>query len=247
MLATAMRTLPRIPEAAPMADEYDLYTEVNDQYNTLIAGTIGSGKSVFEHGMIYNLVNNYTPDECELYLIDPKRVELIDFIGYPHVKGYARETGEAVDMLEKIERIVLDRYDEMAQMRMKKYAGNHVYVFIDELAYVMTSKVRKTSTELLARIMMLGRAAKVHIVACTQSPSRNTIPAEIQTDITCRVGLRCEDRIESRQVVKMSGCEELPEYGMCIVKHGTVCEKREVPMYSDMHYALMERYWLGVK
>lgn len=50
-----MQTRFTTPTVAPMADEYELYTTVNDNYNILIAGRIGAGKSVFEHGMVYNL------------------------------------------------------------------------------------------------------------------------------------------------------------------------------------------------
>jgi len=239
-----MQTRFTTPTVAPMADEYELYTTVNDNYNILIAGRIGAGKSVFEHGMAYNLLNHYTPEELEMYLIDPKRVELRDFIGFPHVKGYANTVDDSILLLEKVESIMNDRYDYMARHRgMKMYDGSHIYVFIDELAMLM-SKAKKEMTALLENIMFLGRAALIHVVCCTQAPSRLCLPAQIQQNFTCRVGLWLDDAIDSRQIVKSSGCELFDGPGKCILHCGGIHDTFDVPMYTNAHYRLMERYWM---
>lgn len=234
------------PEVAPNADEYQIFTEANDQYNTIIAGNVGSGKSIFEAGMIYNLLNRYTPEECGIYLIDPKRVELIDFIGFPHIRGYAREVAQAVRMLETVKDEMLRRYDWMAECRQKKFPGGHIYVFIDELADIML-EARKEASAIIQKIMQLGRAARVHIVVCTQTAARLTIPAAMQINFTCRIGLKLDDAIDSRQIVKVAGCENLPPYGKCILRYANVCEERDVPMYEAVRFNAMYRYWIGLQ
>ena len=227
---------------APHASVYDIFSEANDQINILIGGNVGSGKSVFEEGMIYNLVNEYTPDEVELYLVDPKRVELVRWTVLPHVRGYAKDAETALRLLDMVIYRMMDRYDEMAQNGDRKYPGSHIYVFIDEMADMMLED-KKATTAKLQKIMQLGRAANVHMVCCSQSVSRLTIPAAAQINFTCRIGLRTDDGIDSRQVVKQMGCEKL-NVGECIMKTPEETVKRPVPMYTESHINAMRQYWM---
>lgn len=228
---------------APKARAYDIFSEANECTNVLLAGRQGSGKSVFVHGMIYNLVNEYSPEEIELYLIDPKRVELSMWNVLPHVRGYAKETDTAITMLEYIKIQMMARYDDMAARGIRKYDGSHIYVIIDELADMMTEEPKQTGL-LLRKIMQLGRAARIHIICCTQQPSRLTLPAAVQINFDCRIGLALDDKIDSRQAIKQNGCEEL-NIGECIMRANGNTTKRPVPMYSDEHMESMRKYWLA--
>lgn len=51
----------------------------------LVAGTTGSGKSIWIHTLIMQLLMQYSPDELRLVLADPKRIELGFYNGVPHV------------------------------------------------------------------------------------------------------------------------------------------------------------------
>lgn len=227
---------------APMASVYDIFDQANNNINVLIAGNAGSGKSCFTHGMLYNLFDQNTPDELEVYLIDPKRVELRQWTVMPHVQGYARDVDSAISLLEEVRDRMMDRYDEMDEIGVKKYPGSQMYVFIDEMADLMLEKPKET-TYLLRKIMQMGRAANIHMVCCTQTPSRLSIPAAAQINFDCRVGLRLDDKIDSRQAVKQNGCEEL-NVGECIMKAHGETVKRPVPMYSDKHIEAMRTYWM---
>ncbi len=51
----------------------------------LIAGTTGSGKSVFLNALICSLLFKASPDEVKFLMIDPKRLELAAYEGLPHL------------------------------------------------------------------------------------------------------------------------------------------------------------------
>lgn len=229
---------------APHGGTYPIYDSFLDAYNVLIAGTIGSGKSVFENGIMYSILNTNTPEEAHVYLIDPKKVELDGWRILPHVRDYADDADGAAAILDRIIDLMMERYKEMKAAGEKKYHGADIYVLVDEMADLMLAD-KKGFTARFQRIMQLGRAARIHLICCTQSASRVTIPAGVAIGFTCCVGLHAATRIESRQVIGMDGCEKLPLYGQAIIKwqNGTF-EKVAVPMYSEAHYDGMKRYYM---
>lgn len=227
---------------APKPIVYSLFSELNEETNILIGGSTGSGKSVLEDGMIYNLAAEFTPQDVEIYLIDPKMVQLRKWAVLPHVKGYASTTTDAGVMLDEIKEKMMRRYMEMTRDGLEQYTGKAIYVFIDELADLIIEDaqiVRK-----LQKILQLCRAANIHIVCCSQSVSRMTVPAALQINFTARVGLRTVSAIDSRQIIKTSGCENLPRHGECILNTAEGLSKRKVPMYSAEHIRAMREYWM---
>lgn len=234
---------PALTFTAPNVNAFPLYDELSEAYNVLIAGTVGSGKSVTENGIIYNIVNKSTPKDVELYLIDPKMVELEEWRVLPHVRGYADDIDGAFRILDKVKDKMMRRYEDMKEMREKVYSGSEIYVLIDEMADLMLQDKRGFSAR-LQRLLQLGRAAKIHVICCTQSASRVTVPAAVAINFTCCVGLHAATAIESRQIISVAGCEKLPLYGQAIVKtqNGTF-EKVAVPMYPEELLRSMRRHY----
>lgn len=226
---------------APKAGEYKLFTDLLNQYNVLIAGCVGSGKSVVEEGMIYNLANHYTPMEAELYLIDPKMVELDPWRILPHTVGYADSVEDSVVLLQEVHERMMKRYATMKEQGLKKWIGSHIYVFIDEMADLIVSGGKEVLLS-LQKIIQLGRAARVHLVCCTQTASRKTVPGFLQANITCAVGLHCKSSVDSRMIIGENGCEKLPLYGKALISTGSI-EKVDVPMYPERYTDAMLRYW----
>ena len=188
-----------------------LYDGMLDAPHLLIAGATGSGKSVVENGILYSALYR-TPAEANFVLIDPKRVELAKYRRLPHTIAYASEPAAMIAALEGAVTLMDTRYKRMQHARVDKYNGPDVYVVIDELADLMTT-ARKAVQPLIQRLAQLGRAARVHVIACTQSPLAAVIPTPIKCNFDCRVGLRTASAQDSRNILGQACCEQLPKYG----------------------------------
>lgn len=171
----------------------------------LIAGMTGSGKSV----LLNQLISLTTG---QLYLIDLKKVELIDW--YDESTWYADNARDSVHLLEYILELIERRYKTMQKRGQKLSTQEDVWVCIDELADLMVT-CRKQVEPLLIRIGQIGRAARVHLIMCTQQPSAKIIPTSIKLNCE-RVALHCMTAQQSRQIIEQSGAELLPRVGWCI-------------------------------
>lgn len=227
--------------------EYNtLFCEISKQYNTLIAGFVGSGKSVLLHGIIHSIATTNLPIDGEngavLFLADPKRVELVEWADLPHTQRYACDHEDIIDMMDEVMAEMEWRFTQMQKNRQKKYSGGDLYLIIDELADLMVTQKRAFSSR-LTKIMQLGRAAKVHVISATQSPSRKTIPTESQLNYTCQIALHCRTAIESRQIIGVPGAEELPLYGSALVSMNGTIQKYPIEMIEDSELQELRDWW----
>lgn len=210
-----------------MLYKYTLAETILKQTHTLIAGCTGCGKSVLLNDIIYSL-------PCVTYagivLIDPKRVELRTYKRLPHTLLYADTAKEAENVLYKMCVLMDSRYSEMTG---KTYNGLPIYIIIDELADLFTADNARTIKKYLQRILQLGRAAGMHVITATQAPNRKIIPAEIVLNYTCRIGLHCLSPIESRQIIGVPGCEQLPKYGNALIYIDGFIKEVKIPYTSD--------------
>ena len=118
----------------------------------------------------------------------------------------------------------------MQQRGQTESDHNYVHVVIDELAEVARVK---GSLERIDKLMRLGRAARIHLIMATQNVSRSSgIPAYIWQNVTCTIGLRCRSAIESRQIIGVKGCEDLPRYGYCYIQDANGIRLEQVPKAS---------------
>ncbi len=180
--------------------------------HTLIAGTTGSGKSVLLNNILISFLNTRGVKNSYI-LIDPKRVELSRYKNFPHCIGYTSDTETAIKYLNYLLEVIEKRYKYLEKHEKVQYKGRHIYLIIDELADIIISEYNKEFKRKLQKILQIARAANVHVIACTQSPSRQVIPAPIVLNFTNRVALRCLSDIESRQIITIGGAEKLPQYG----------------------------------
>ena len=195
----------------PSGQYYTLYADLLKQVHLLIAGATGSGKSVIINGLVTTALYN-SPLTNQFILIDPKRVELIDYKCLPHTIQYASEPADMVNALKLALSITETRYTEMQHEHTKKYTGSHIYVIIDELADLMTTN-KKQVQPLIQRLAQIGRAANIHIIAATQCPLREVIPTAIKCNFDSRIALRTRSAQDSRNILGVTGCERLPRYG----------------------------------
>lgn len=192
-----------------------VYQDMTRQDHLLIGGATGSGKSVLLHALVYTLTYK-APSELHLALIDPKRVELRQYANLPHTISHVTEPPQIAHTLARLNHIMDSRYYRFQHGQFKT-TEPHIYVIIDELADLMHT-LPAIAESYITRLARLGRAAGIHLIVATQSPSRKVITAPIKANMTARLALRTEEAIESRQVINTRGAENLPLHGYGIYR-----------------------------
>lgn len=203
-----------------------LYADLIAQNHLLIAGCTGSGKSVVINGMV-SAIQAVKPGS-KLVLIDPKRVELVQYKRSRQTVIYAADKESIYKALETAVEITEKRYKYMQLFRQKLYKGNDLYIFIDEFADLMTTD-KKRCKSLVQRLAQIGRAARVHVVLATQTPISAIIPTEIKCNFDSRLALRCRSAQDSRNILGLKGAEMLPRYGQGIYMTAAEFAKVNIP------------------
>lgn len=221
--------------------KYDLFDHMIEQKHLLIAGCTGSGKSVLLNGLIYTGLFK-GPDKIKYVFIDVKKVELIQYKDVPHTLCYADTVPAAVNALDCTIKECMTRFEYMQKKRIKKYDGPHIYVIIDELADLMAT-AKKQVTPLLQRICQLGRAANIHVIACTQCPLASIIPTAIKVNFDARVGLHVISKQDSRNIMECTGLELLPAFGFCWYRFPGYTIKATIPYITDDTINEMIKHW----
>lgn len=147
----------------PAGTAYKPFLRLAECPHLLIAGATGSGKSVALNGIIHNLLLTKSPFECQLVLIDPKKVELSQYKALPHCAKYADTHPDIVRALQWALEETERRFGRMQNKGIREYDGPHLYVIVDELADLMVS-IKNETLPLLQRLAQIGRAARVHCI-----------------------------------------------------------------------------------
>ena len=220
-----------------------LYYDMANQTHLLIAGRTGSGKSVVVNGIIHSLLCQHSCEEEQLILLDPKRVELSQWKSVPHCLRYAADDpSERLQALNLAVSLIEKRFEDMDNRNLKRYDGGDVHVIIDELADMLTTQ-KNDVLPLLQRIGQIGRAAKVHIIACTQCPTAQILSTQLRCNFDSILGLRTRSAQDSRNIIGLKGCEKLPEHG----KGYYVTPKDEgivdLPMIPESELSRISAHW----
>ena len=226
---------------SPRGAVYNLYESMLSQPHLLIAGATGSGKSVVINGIVSTALYR-SPLHVQFILIDPKRVELVDYTRLPHTLCYASEPAEMLGALRYAMRLIEYRYTAMQSQHRKKWVGSDVYIIIDELADLMTTQ-KKRVMPLLQRTAQIGRAARVHLIAATQCPLAKVIPTEIKVNFDARVGLRTRSAQDSRNILGVKGCEMLPRYGEGFYMTPEGMTLYQIPMIPESEIRRLAQWW----
>ena len=229
----------------PEGNAQNLYLNALGQTHLLVGGTTGSGKSVLVNGLIYTALFR-APSAVQFILIDPKRVELVEYKPLPHVLRYASEPDTMTAALDLAMNATESRFTVMQSEGVKKWRGGDLYVIIDELADLMTTN-RKTVQPLLQRLCQIGRAARVHVVACTQTPISAVIPTQIKVNFDSRFILRTRTAQDSRNLMDRSGAELLPRYGQAYYSTPEYIPPAlvTVPMIPDKDISARVSWWMN--
>jgi len=213
--------------------------------HSLIAGATGCGKSTFLHSIMQAFLMQYSPADGKLVLLDPKVVELKRYRDLPHTLAYETETDGILSALNMTIDIMSDRYDDMGARDIEEWDGAKIYVIIEELADLLCSPEKVKFIVAIQRLAQKGRAAGIHVIAATQAPSAECLPTKIKLNFTARFGLVCDTAMQSRQIVGVAGCEQLPDHGGCIYKYRRELRAVKLPFVQRKDIQPLIDYWMS--
>jgi len=184
----------------------------------LIAGTTGSGKSVCINTIILSLLYKYSPEKCNLILIDPKMLELSTYEGIPHLLcPVITEAKKATAALGWAVREMENRYKLMTSVGVKNIDGYnrknkkhmpYIVVIVDEMSDLMLI-AGKEIENYIQRLSQMARAAGIHIIMATQRPSVDVITGTIKANFPTRISFQVSSKIDSRTILGEQGAEQL--------------------------------------
>jgi S-DNA-T family DNA segregation ATPase FtsK/SpoIIIE len=197
----------------------------------LVAGTTGSGKSVFLNSLILSILYRAKPEEVQMIMVDPKKVELVDYNGIPHLRiPVVTEPNLAAEALNGAVKEMTGRYKKFADLNVRdiksynakirenpeEYSDREVLpqivIIVDEFADLMMT-ASKDVEQAVVRLAQLARAAGIHLVIATQRPTANVITGLIKSNIQSRVALTVASGLDSRTILDMNGAEKLLGHG----------------------------------
>lgn len=203
-----------------------VYGDISKMIHLLVAGSSGSGKSVFLGSLIISLIYKYSPEELRLILIDPKMTEFVLYNGLPHlmINEIITDANKAVQSLnwaigemnrryqlfEKMSRsgtyvVNLDQYNAQVEKaeRLPK-----IVIIIDELADLMLA-AKKDMEDRIQNLTQKARAAGIHLIVATQRPSTDVITGVIKSNLPTRVAFYVATDVDSRVILDQTGAQKL--------------------------------------
>jgi len=185
-----------------------------------VAGATGSGKTVCLNTIVCCLIMNNTPNEVRFILVDPKRVELVQYNSIPHLATpVIVETPKALAALRWLCQEMDERYKKFATSGARHIEGYnknktgtdrmpYLVLVIDELADLMMAGFDEVETN-LCRLAQLARATGIHLVVATQRPSVDVVTGLIKANFPTRISFAVTSQVDSRTILDGVGAEKL--------------------------------------
>jgi S-DNA-T family DNA segregation ATPase FtsK/SpoIIIE len=242
--------------------------DLNGMPHLLIAGSTGSGKSVAINAFIMSILYKATPDQVRLILVDPKRLELGNYEGVPHLytpiitepKLAANALRNAVREMERRLKLLaakgvrnIDQYNRLfdnggTPSLFEEDSDDkpipYIVIIIDELADLMmldSSNVEESIT----RLAQMARAVGIHLVLATQRPSVDVITGLIKANFPARISFRVATKVDSRTILDANGAEALLGKGdMLYLPSGSARVHRlHAPLVTEKEIAAVVEFW----
>ncbi|MCP6719076.1 MAG: DNA translocase FtsK [Patescibacteria group bacterium] len=218
-----------------------VYADLAKMPHLLVAGSTGSGKTIFLNSLITSLLYKNPPDILKFILIDPKRVEFTVYNGLPHLlcptivdaerannalKWLVKEMERRFKLLAQAKSRSILRYNEQASREGTENLP-YIILVIDELADLMAAKGRDVESTIV-RLAQMARAVGIHLIVATQRPSVEVITGLIKANITSRVTFQVASQVDSRTVLDIAGAEKLLGSGDMLFLSAEVTKPRRL-------------------
>jgi S-DNA-T family DNA segregation ATPase FtsK/SpoIIIE len=234
----------------------------------LIAGSTGAGKSVAINAMIMSILYKATPDQVRLILVDPKRLELGNYEGVPHLftpiitepKLAANALRNAVREMERRLKLLAEKGVRNVEQYNKLFDDEgtrslfgedsedrplpYIVIIIDELADLMMLDSGNVE-ESVTRLAQMARAVGIHLVLATQRPSVDVITGLIKANFPARISFRVATKVDSRTILDANGAEALLGRGdMLYLPSGSARVHRlHAPFVTEKEIAAVVEFW----
>ncbi|HTA24742.1 MAG TPA: DNA translocase FtsK [Terriglobales bacterium] len=242
--------------------------DLNAMPHLLIAGSTGAGKSVAINAMIMSVLYKATPDQVRLILVDPKRLELGNYEGVPHLytpiitepKLAANALRNAVREMERRLKLLatkgvrnIDQYNKLFDENgTPSLFGDgederplpFIVIIIDELADLMMLDSGNVE-ESITRLAQMARAVGIHLVLATQRPSVDVITGLIKANFPARISFRVATKVDSRTILDANGAEALLGRGdMLYLPSGSSrLHRLHAPFVTEKEIAAVVEFW----
>ena len=209
----------------------------------LVAGTTGSGKSVFINTLLASILYKFPPEDLRLILIDPKMLELSVYNDIAHLlTPVVTEPKKAIIALKWVCKEMERRYSLMNEENTRSLEGYnqksieklpYILVFIDEMADLMMTAGKEVE-HYVQRLAQMARACGIHLVMATQRPSVDIITGSIKANFPSRISFQVASKYDSRTVLGEIGAEQLLGNGdMLMSKNGANLIRYQSAFISD--------------
>ena len=209
-------------------------TDLAAMPHLLIAGSTGTGKSVFINSLMMSILYKATPEEVKMVLVDPKRLELSLYAGIPHLlapvvtdpkvasnvlRNATKEMENRLKLLAQRGVRNIDQYNRSCQKQQslslfdnaeesEHKALPYLVIVIDELADLMMVDTNYVE-ESITRLAQMARAVGIHLILATQRPSVDVITGLIKANFPARISFRVASKVDSRTILDANGSESL--------------------------------------
>ena len=209
-------------------------TDLASMPHLLIAGSTGTGKSVFINSLMMSILYKATPDDVKMVLVDPKRLELSLYGDIPHLlapvvtdpkvasnvlRNATREMENRLKLLAQRGVRNIDQYNRTFQKQQSLSLFEnaeesehkplpYLVIIIDELADLMMVDTNNVE-ESITRLAQMARAVGIHLILATQRPSVDVITGLIKANFPARISFRVASKVDSRTILDANGSESL--------------------------------------
>jgi DNA segregation ATPase FtsK/SpoIIIE, S-DNA-T family len=200
----------------------------------LVAGATGAGKSVSINTMIHSLIFKASPEIVRFLMVDPKRIELSEYQGIPHLlHPVVTQPKEATKVLKWAVKEMERRYMLLSEAGVRNIDNYnrkitksppppaegeenatvhshlpYIILVIDELADLMMISSREVE-ESIIRLAQMARAAGIHLIVATQRPSVDVLTGIIKANFPARISFQVSSKVDSRTILDSVGAEHL--------------------------------------